>query len=120
MRSGHTASKTKDDAANEATELTSARARQEDATCIYAQKCNEAAVAKTNYTNAKQDVLGNTDALEQHVKRVTMRAESLLTAESDFFQMIHERHEEAQNHLNALSVQLSTAAAATEHAPKAT
>ena len=76
MRSEHTVSKTKNDAAYEATELTSARARQEDARRIHDQKCNEAAVAETNYTNATRDVLGKAEALENHVKTVTMRKNS--------------------------------------------
>ena len=59
------------------------------------------------------------EAEEKHVKTVTVRADSLLTTESDFFQTILERHEEAQKHTNALSAQLNTAASAADHAPKA-
>ena len=55
MRSEHTVSKTKGDPAYEA--LTAALARQEDARCIFDQKCNQRAVAETNFTNAIQDVL---------------------------------------------------------------
>ena len=68
----NTVSKTKEDAAHEAMEaLTSARARQEDARSIYEQKCNEAAVAETNFSNA-MDVLGQAGALEKHHKTLTM------------------------------------------------
>ena len=49
-------------------------AREEDARRVYDQKCNEAAVAETNYTNAMQDVFGKAEALEEHVTTVTMRA----------------------------------------------
>ena len=53
VSSKHTVSKTKDDAAYEAMEaFTTAGARQEDARCVYDQKCNEAAVAETSFTNA--------------------------------------------------------------------
>ena len=93
MRSEHTVSKTNEDATYEAMEeaLTSARARQEDARRIQDQKCNEAAAAETNCTNAMQDVLEKAEALEQHVETVTMRADSLLITESDFFQTILEK-----------------------------
>ena len=58
MRSEHTVSKTKEHAAYEATDaLTAARTRRGDARRIYDLKCNEAAVAETNETNATQDVL---------------------------------------------------------------
>ena len=71
----NTVSKTKESAAYEAMEaVNSARARQEDARRIYGQRCNEAAVAETNSTNARQDVLGKAEALEKHVGAVTMRA----------------------------------------------
>ena len=63
MRSEHTISKTKGDAAYDAMEaFASARARQEDARRIYDQKCSEAAVAETNYINAVQDALESVDA----------------------------------------------------------
>ena len=93
--------------------LTAARPRQEDARRIYNQKCNEAA------TSATVDVLGKAEALEKQFKTVTMRADSLLLTESDFFQTILERHEKTQNHLNALSAKLDTAFAAAMHAPNA-
>ena len=59
------------------------RARQEDVRCIYDQKCNEAAMAETNCTNAIHVVFGKAEALEKHVKTVSVRADSLLTTESD-------------------------------------
>ena len=95
----------------------SALACQEVAMRNYDLNCNEAAVAETNYTNAIQKVLGKAEAFEKHVKTVTLRVDSLLTKESDFVQTILERHEDAQNHLNALSEQLSTAVPAAVHAP---
>ena len=62
--------------------LTSGRARQEDVRRIYDEKCNEAAVAETNHTNATQGrPLGKAEALQKHVVTVTMRADSLLTTE---------------------------------------
>ena len=104
MLSEYTSSRTKADAAYEAMEALGS-AHEEDARRIYDQKCNAA-----NYTNATQDVLGKAEALENHVQTVTMRADSLPTTESDFFQPILDRHEEAQNALNALSAQLRTVA----------
>ena len=64
--------------------LTSARALQEDARCILGQKSNEAAVVETIYTNALQDIFGKAEGLEKRVKTVTLRADSLITTESEF------------------------------------
>ena len=85
IRSENTVSKTKEDAAYEPMP----RTQQEDARRTYDQKCNEAAVAETNCTNAKQDVLEVAEALE---KPVAKRAGSLLIT-------VVEWHEAAQNHL---------------------
>ena len=52
---------------------------------MYDQKCNETAVAETNYSEAMQDVLGKAEAFEKHTKTVT---DSHLTTESDFCQTI--------------------------------
>ena len=59
MPSENKMSKIKECAVHEAMEaLTSSHTRQEDASFIHDQKCSEAAVAETNYTNAIQDVFG--------------------------------------------------------------
>ena len=55
----------------------------------------------------KKTLLQKTEALEKHVKIVTMRAEAWATTEADFFKTLTERHEEAQKHLNELAAQLS-------------
>ena len=74
---------------------------------LRAKKCQETAEAKTIFNGTIKDTLAKTEALEKHVKTVTMRAESLATTEADFFKALLERQEEAQKHLNELAAQLS-------------
>ena len=102
-------SKTKGTAAHEAVEaLTSARARQEEARRLYELKCEETAEAETMFNSTLKDILEKAEALEEHVKAVARRTESLGTTEEDFFfNTLLDRQEEAQTHLNDLSVQLS-------------
>ena len=50
--------------------------------------------------------LEKTEALERHVKTVTMRADSLVTTEAHFFQTLIERQEEIIRELNTLHGQL--------------
>ena len=56
--------------------------------------------------------------LERHVKTDTMRAESLATADVDFFKTFLDRHEEAQSRMNALTPQLFLPVSANVTAPK--
>ena len=58
--------------------------------------------------DATKQVLEKGEAFERHVKTVTTQAESLATTEVDFFQTLLKRHEESQDHLNALKAQLRT------------
>ena len=58
---------------------------------------------ETGYSDAIKDTHEKTEALEQHVKTVTMRAESWATTEANFFRTILDRQEETQKHLNELS-----------------
>ena len=57
------------------------------------------------FNNTLKDTLEKAEALEEHVKAVAM--ESSATTEEDFFKTLLDRQEEAQTHLNELSVQLS-------------
>ena len=66
----------------------------------------EAAEAKTIFNGAIKDTLEKAEALEKHVKTVTMRAEPLATTEAEFFKTLLDRQGEAQKHLNELSAQL--------------
>ena len=66
-----------------------------------------------------KDTLEEAEALERHVKTVTMRAEWLATTDAVVFKPLLNRQEEAQRHLNELSAQRSTVAQAANHAPKA-
>ena len=87
---------------------TEARERQEEAMLFHEEKCQEAAEAETIFNGTIKDTLEQTEALEKHVKTVTMRAEALATTEADFFKALIERQEEeAQKHLNELAAQLS-------------
>ena len=79
---------------------------KEDAKRLFEQICQEVADAETVYHEATKSTLEKTEALEKRVKTVTMRAESLATAEADFFQTHLERQEETQRNLNELSTQL--------------
>ena len=113
IRSEHTVSKNKEDAAFEAMEDVTAARTPRRCEVHQRPKVQRSSRGRDTLPNAIQDVLGKAAALERHVKTVTMR-----TTERDVFQTILQRHEEAQNHLNALSAQLNTTAATTEHAPK--
>ena len=85
---------------------TRAREWQEETKRLYEQKCQEAAGAEAVYNEAIHRTLEKTEALEKHVKTVTMRSDSLAITEADFFQTLLESQEEAQRNLNELSVQL--------------
>ena len=116
MLSKQSTSKTKDDAASEAMEaLTQERERQEEARCVCEQKCDEASVAQTMFNDTFKVTLEKAEALERHVKTVTMRAESLATTDGDFFYTLVNRQEEGHKYLNSLSAQLSTVAPAAHH-----
>ena len=80
-----------------------AQARQRQAETK--QRCQEAAEAETIYSGLIKDTLEEAEALQKHVKTVTMRAESLATTEADFFTLL-DRQEETQQHKNELSSQL--------------
>ena len=67
------------------------------------QKCQDAAEAGTTSNDAIKNALEKPEALEKHVKTVTMRAES---TEADFFNTLLDRQEETQKHLNELTAQL--------------
>ena len=73
------------------------------ATCE--QKCQEVAEAETVHNEAIKATLEKTEALETHVKAVTMRAESSATTDADFFQTLPKRQEETQRNLNELCTQ---------------
>ena len=72
----------------------------------YDQKFVEAAEAEETYHDAIRRTLEKTEALRRHVKTVTMRADSLVTTEADFFQTLIERQEETIRELNTLYGQL--------------
>ena len=67
------------------------------------------------FNETVEDTLEEAEALERHVKTVTMRVESLETTDADFFKTLVSRQEEA--HLNALS-HLSTVGPAANQATK--
>ena len=69
------------------------------------QKCQEPAEAETILIDTTRNTVEKTDALQKHRKTVTMRAESLVTAEANFFGTLLDRQEEPQRHLNELSAQ---------------
>ena len=77
-----------------------------EARVAYEEKCQEAAEAETIFNGTTKDTRAKTEALEKHVKTVTMRAEALATTDADFFKTLIERQEEAQKHLNELESQL--------------
>ena len=84
--------RTKGNAAHSAMEAaTKARERQEEAKRLFEQRCKGAAEAEMAHNEAIKRTLEETEALERHVKSVTMRAESLATTEADFFQTLFER-----------------------------
>ena len=105
MLSEQSTSKTKDGAAHDAMEaLTQARERQEEARRLHDQQIDEASAAETILNFTMKDTLEKAEALEKHVRTVTMRAESLATTEADFVETFLVRQEEAQRHLNGRSV----------------
>ena len=71
------------------------------------RKCQDAAEARAIFNGILKTLFEQSEALEKHVKTVTMRAEALATTQVDFFKALIERHEEAQKHLNELAAQLS-------------
>ena len=79
-----------------------AREWQAEAKRAYDQKFAEAAEAEETYHNATKRTLEKTEALERHVKTVTMTADSLAFNEADFFQTLIERQEETIRELNTL------------------
>ena len=62
----------------------------------------EAAAAEEIYHDAISRTLEKTEALEKHVKTVTMRADSLVTTEADFFHTLIERQEASIRELKIL------------------
>ena len=89
------------------TVISQRRERQEGARCLYQQRCQDAAETETMFNGAIQDAVEKAEALEKHVKTVTMRAESLATTDADSFKTLLDNQEEAEKHLNELSAQLS-------------
>ena len=83
-----------------------AREWQAEAKRAYDLKLAEAAVAEGTYHDAIRRALEKTEALEKHVKTVTMRSDSLAFNETDFFQTLIERQEKAIKDLNTLYGQL--------------
>ena len=90
------------------TALTQARERQEEARRIYEHKWDEASVDETLFIDTIKDTLEKAEAVERHVKTVTIRALCLATTEANFFKKLLDRQEEAQWHLNEFSAQRST------------
>ena len=83
-----------------------AREWQAEAKRVYDQKFVEATEAEETYHDAIKRTVEKTEVLEKHVKTVTMRADSLVTTEADFFQTLIERQEETIRELNTLCGQL--------------
>ena len=79
-----------------------ARARQEEAKRAYDQKFAEATIAEETYHDAIRRTLEKTEALERHVRTVTMRADSLAFNEADLLQTLIEHQEETIRVLNTL------------------
>ena len=87
-------SRTNGDAAHEATEaVAQARERQAETRRLHEQTCQDPAEAETIFNGAIKDTLENTEALEKHVKRQTMREESCTTTEADFFETLFDHPE---------------------------
>ena len=100
-------STSKGNAAYEAMEaVIMAREWQAEAKRAYDQKFVEATEAEETYHDVIRRTLEKTEVLEKHVKTVTMRADSLVTTEADFFQTLIERQEETIRELNTLYGQL--------------
>ena len=79
---------------------------QEEAKLLYHQQIAEAAEAEEIYNDAIKRTPEKTEALEKHVKTVTMRADSLAAIGADFFQALPGRQEEAMRDINVLCGQL--------------
>ena len=86
--------------------ITQARDWQEEAKRLYDQQIAEAVEAEEVHNDAIKRTLEKTDALEKHVKTVTLRTDSLAATEADFFQALPERQEEAMRDINVLYGQL--------------
>ena len=86
--------------------ITQARDWQEEAKRLYDQQIAEAAEAEEIYNDAIKRTPEKTEALEKHVKTVTMRSDSLSATEADFFQALPERQEGAMRYINVLCGQL--------------
>ena len=86
-------SKTQGNAAHEAMEAaTQAREWQaEPRRLFWLKNAEKPTEADTRYSDAIEDTHEKTEALEQHVKTVTVRAESLATTEANFFRTILDR-----------------------------
>ena len=72
------------------------------------KKCDEASVAEAMFDDTMKDTLEKSEGHERRMKTATMLVESLATTDAGFFKTLLNRQEEAQNHLDALSAQLST------------
>ena len=97
----------KGNAANAAMEaVIMAHEWHDEAKRAYDQKFVEAAEVEETYHDAIRRTLEKTEALERHVKTVTMRADSLVTTEADFFQTLIASQEETIRELNTLYGQL--------------
>ena len=83
-----------------------ARVWQDEAKRAHDQKFVEATEAEETYHDAIRRTLEKTEALEKHVKTVTMRSDSLVTIEADFFQTLIERQEETIREPNTLYGQM--------------
>ena len=77
--------------------------RREIGRSAHDQKFADAADAEETYHDAIRRTLEKTEALEKHVKTVTMRANSLATTDADFFQTLIERQEVAMRELDTVS-----------------
>ena len=100
-------STTKGNAAYAAIEaVIEARGWQVEAKRVYDHKFAGAAEAEDTYHASIRRTLERTEALEKHVKTVTMRADTLVTTEADFFQTLIDSQEESIRELNTLYGQL--------------
>ena len=89
----------KGNAAHEAMEAAS-RQRQDAHMSEIARK------RRRSTARPSRTLLRKSEALEKHVKTVTVRAESLASTEADFSKTLLDRQQETQKHLNELSAQL--------------
>ena len=68
------------------------RAWQDEARRLYEQRCQDVMKAEAAHNEAIKRTLDMTEALEKRVKTVTMRVESLVTTDADFFKTFLERY----------------------------